>query len=208
MDSIQRVTVLPGEPVGTINPHLHGHFAEHLGELIYPGLWVGLDSPIPNTGGIRNDVIEALKPLGIPVLRWPGGLSARLLLFTLLIVTIVGCGLSLGNLLSGLIASVGVIGPVIPPSIGLVLYGIIADANIGKLLVGGVIPGLMVTAVIIATVMFLVWQDPARAPRAEATPLAVKLRTLKVTVPVLFLFAMVTGTRLPAVRWIAWNTPE
>ena len=76
MDTTQRVLVLPQEPIGTINPYLHGHFAEHLGELVYPGVWVGEDSPIPNTGGIRNDVVDALKPLGIPVLRWPGGCFA------------------------------------------------------------------------------------------------------------------------------------
>ena len=76
METTQRVLVLPQEPIGTINPNLHGHFAEHLGELIYPGVWVGEDSAIPNTGGLRNDVIAALKPLGIPVLRWPGGCFA------------------------------------------------------------------------------------------------------------------------------------
>jgi alpha-N-arabinofuranosidase len=76
MDSIQRITVLPEENIGTINPYLHGHFAEHLGELIYPGIFVGEESAIPNTGGIRNDVVEALKPLEIPVLRWPGGCFA------------------------------------------------------------------------------------------------------------------------------------
>jgi alpha-N-arabinofuranosidase len=76
MDSVQRVTVVPQEEIGTINPFLHGHFAEHLGELVYPGVYVGLDSKIPHTNGLRNDVIEALKPLGVPVLRWPGGCFA------------------------------------------------------------------------------------------------------------------------------------
>jgi len=76
MDSVQRLVILPGEPIAEINPLLHGHFAEHLGELIYPGVFVGADSPIPNTGGIRNDVVDALKSLEIPVLRWPGGCFA------------------------------------------------------------------------------------------------------------------------------------
>jgi alpha-L-arabinofuranosidase len=76
MDSVQRVVVVPGEVVGEINPYLHGHFAEHLGELIYPGICVPPGCPIPNTNGIRNDVVEALKPLGVPVLRWPGGCFA------------------------------------------------------------------------------------------------------------------------------------
>lgn len=59
-----------------ISKHIYGHFAEHLGRCIYEGLWVGKDSPIPNTNGIRNDVLAALKNLQIPVLRWPGGCFA------------------------------------------------------------------------------------------------------------------------------------
>ncbi|WNS46563.1 alpha-N-arabinofuranosidase [Paenibacillus sp. MMS20-IR301] len=61
---------------GTINRNIYGHFAEHLGRCIYEGIWVGADSPIPNTNGIRNDVVEALKEMKIPVLRWPGGCFA------------------------------------------------------------------------------------------------------------------------------------
>ena len=57
----------------TINRNIYGHFAEHLGRLIYEGLWVGEDSKIPNTRGLRNDVVAALKELHVPVLRWPGG---------------------------------------------------------------------------------------------------------------------------------------
>lgn len=63
-------------PKNVINKNIYGHFAEHLGRCIYEGLWVGEDSPIPNTDGIRNDVIAALKKLNIPVLRWPGGCFA------------------------------------------------------------------------------------------------------------------------------------
>ena len=61
---------------GVISRHIYGHFAEHLGRCIYEGLWVGEDSPVPNTGGVRNDVIEALRRIRIPVLRWPGGCFA------------------------------------------------------------------------------------------------------------------------------------
>lgn len=64
------------QPQGTINRNIYGHFAEHLGRLIYGGLWVGENSPIANTRGIRNDVLAALKRLNIPVLRWPGGCFA------------------------------------------------------------------------------------------------------------------------------------
>ena len=64
------------QPEGVINRNIYGQFAEHLGRLIYGGLWVGEDSPIPNTRGLRNDVVAALKELRIPVLRWPGGCFA------------------------------------------------------------------------------------------------------------------------------------
>jgi alpha-N-arabinofuranosidase len=60
----------------TINKHLYGHFAEHLGRCIYGGFWVGEHSPIPNEGGLRLDVVEALRALDVPNLRWPGGCFA------------------------------------------------------------------------------------------------------------------------------------
>ncbi|ENH96340.1 alpha-L-arabinofuranosidase, partial [Gracilibacillus halophilus YIM-C55.5] len=61
---------------GKINKNIYGHFSEHLGRCIYEGYWVGEDSSIPNTNGIRNDVVEALRNINIPVLRWPGGCFA------------------------------------------------------------------------------------------------------------------------------------
>ena len=66
----------PQKDTWRIEKEIYGHFAEHLGTCIYGGLWVGPDSPIPNTQGYRNDVLEALKKLQIPVLRWPGGCFA------------------------------------------------------------------------------------------------------------------------------------
>ncbi|MGO2756585.1 MAG: alpha-N-arabinofuranosidase, partial [Brachybacterium alimentarium] len=63
-------------PGATISRHLYGHFAEHLGRCIYEGFFVGEDSPIPNTRGIRDDVVAALRALRIPNLRWPGGCFA------------------------------------------------------------------------------------------------------------------------------------
>ena len=68
------VSTLAGKD--TISRNIYGHFAEHLGRCIYDGFWVGPDSPIPNTRGIRNDVVEAFKEIGIPNLRWPGGCFA------------------------------------------------------------------------------------------------------------------------------------
>ena len=59
-----------------INKNIYGHFAEHLGRCIYGGFYVGDTSKIPNTNGVRNDVVAALKKLKIPNLRWPGGCFA------------------------------------------------------------------------------------------------------------------------------------
>lgn len=59
-----------------ISRHIYGHFAEHLGRCIYGGFYVGAESSIPNTNGVRNDVVTALKDLKIPNLRWPGGCFA------------------------------------------------------------------------------------------------------------------------------------
>lgn len=59
-----------------ISKHIYGHFAEHLGRCIYGGLYVGEDSEIPNKDGVRQDIIDALKELKIPNLRWPGGCFA------------------------------------------------------------------------------------------------------------------------------------
>ena len=70
------VTVDLDRPGAIINKHIYGHFAEHLGRCIYDGFWVGEDSSVPNVGGIRLDVVEALRELNIPNLRWPGGCFA------------------------------------------------------------------------------------------------------------------------------------
>jgi len=59
-----------------ISKHLYGHFSEHLGRCIYDGFWVGEDSSIPNTRGVRNDIVQALRAISIPNLRWPGGCFA------------------------------------------------------------------------------------------------------------------------------------
>ena len=61
---------------GTIAPEIYGHFSEHLGRCIYEGLYVGEKSEIPNVNGMRCDVVDALKEIKVPVLRWPGGCFA------------------------------------------------------------------------------------------------------------------------------------
>jgi len=70
------VTLSADKPSGQISKHIYGHFAEHLGRCIYDGFYVGENSSIPNTEGVRNDIIAALKNLNIPNLRWPGGCFA------------------------------------------------------------------------------------------------------------------------------------
>lgn len=97
------------------------------------------------------------------------------------------------KLACGVVAISGTLAMLIPPSIALVLYGIIADVSIGALLVGGVMPGLLVTATIMATVWVLVTLDPARAPRGRAYTLKEKFVSLKVVGPMLILFMAVTG---------------
>ncbi|HEU4789777.1 MAG TPA: alpha-L-arabinofuranosidase C-terminal domain-containing protein [Flavobacterium sp.] len=70
------VTIKNTANAPTINKNIYGHFAEHLGRCIYGGFFVGDTSKIPNTAGVRNDIIDALKKLKIPNLRWPGGCFA------------------------------------------------------------------------------------------------------------------------------------
>ena len=74
--STSTVSIHPGVTYGTINPDIYGHFIEHLGKCVYEGLWVGTDSSIPNTDGVRNDTVEALAKISAPVIRWPGGCFA------------------------------------------------------------------------------------------------------------------------------------
>src|SRR4051794_13261936 len=66
-------TIDSSAPGARIAPELYGQFSEQLGTGITGGIWVGEDSPIPNIRGYRRDVVEALKELHVPVLRWPGG---------------------------------------------------------------------------------------------------------------------------------------
>ncbi len=70
------VEVLLTEPIGTIAPELQGHFTEHIGEVVYNGIWVGENSKIPNLNGIRKALIDSMRQLRAPVIRWPGGCFA------------------------------------------------------------------------------------------------------------------------------------
>ncbi|MCR5234301.1 MAG: alpha-N-arabinofuranosidase [Lachnospiraceae bacterium] len=71
-----RLIINETKKLGTIAPEIYGHFSEHLGRCIYEGIYVGEDSDIPNVNGMRTDVVNALKEIDIPLLRWPGGCFA------------------------------------------------------------------------------------------------------------------------------------
>lgn len=71
-----RYVVQPNVKRARIHPEIYGNFSEHLGRCIYGGVFVGTNSPIPNKNGMRKDVVEALRRIHLPVLRWPGGCFA------------------------------------------------------------------------------------------------------------------------------------
>ncbi|MDQ0506733.1 TRAP transporter large permease [Xanthobacter agilis] len=93
----------------------------------------------------------------------------------------------------GVVAISGTLAMLIPPSIALVLYGIIAEVSIADLLIGGVIPGLLVTAAIIATVYVLIWRDPALAPAGRSYTWREKAAAVREVGPMLALLLIVTG---------------
>jgi alpha-N-arabinofuranosidase len=72
-----RIQVYADQQGPVISKDIYGHFAEHLGHCIYDGIWVGKELKIPNTDGIRNDVVKALREMKIPNLRWPLVCSPR-----------------------------------------------------------------------------------------------------------------------------------
>src|ERR1019366_3081905 len=70
------IDILLNEPVGTIAPEIYGHFVEHLGVVVYDGIWVGESSRIPNVNGLRKQLVDALKRVKPGMIRWPGGCFA------------------------------------------------------------------------------------------------------------------------------------
>jgi len=70
------IDILPDEPIATISPEIYSHFIEHLGGVIYDGVWVGEDSRIPNVNGIRKAFLDTMREVKAPVIRWPGGCFA------------------------------------------------------------------------------------------------------------------------------------
>ena len=71
-----RIEIVLGEPLGTISPDIYGHFAENLGGVIYDGIWVGENSKVPNLNGIRKELVEEMRKIKAPVVRYPGGCFA------------------------------------------------------------------------------------------------------------------------------------
>jgi alpha-N-arabinofuranosidase len=71
-----RIEVLLAEPLGTISPNIYGHFTENLGGVIYDGVWVGEKSKVSNVNGIRKELIEEMRKIKAPVIRYPGGCFA------------------------------------------------------------------------------------------------------------------------------------
>jgi alpha-N-arabinofuranosidase len=75
-DADARIEVLLDEPLGEISPNIYGQFTEHIGGVIYDGVWVGEGSKIPNDHGIRSQLVAMMKQIHVPVIRWPGGCFA------------------------------------------------------------------------------------------------------------------------------------
>jgi alpha-N-arabinofuranosidase len=74
--ALSRIEILLNETLGVISPNIYGHFTENIGGVIYDGIWVGKDSAIPNVDGIRKDLIDQMRKIKAPVVRFPGGCFA------------------------------------------------------------------------------------------------------------------------------------
>ncbi|MBQ2922880.1 MAG: alpha-N-arabinofuranosidase [Tyzzerella sp.] len=74
---MNKLYIFAPEVIGKINPDIYGQFAEHIGGVIYDGIWVGKESDVPNIHGFRKYIVDMLKRINVPVLRWPGGCFAE-----------------------------------------------------------------------------------------------------------------------------------
>jgi tripartite ATP-independent transporter DctM subunit len=95
---------------------------------------------------------------------------------------------------AGVVAISGTLSMLLPTSVALVIFGLLAEVNIGKLLISGIIPAVLVTFTIMTTIYFLVWQDPSRAPGAKSVPWRERFALLRQVSPMVILFSIVTGT--------------
>src|ERR1700758_4128004 len=74
--SDSRIEVLVNETLGTISPNIYGHFTENLSGVVYDGIWVGTNSKVPNVDGIRKELVDEMRKIKAPVVRFPGGCFA------------------------------------------------------------------------------------------------------------------------------------
>ncbi|MBE9375913.1 TRAP transporter large permease [Saccharopolyspora sp. HNM0983] len=159
--------------------------------------------------GVAQNLFDAARVL---VGRTPGGLGVATTLAGSLFSAI--CGSSTASaatlasttipemtrrgydarLANGLVAVVGTLAAMIPPSIVLVFYAVLAEESVGQVLVAGFVPGALVTAAIIATTLLLIWRKPHLAPTAQAHSWRDKVRGLGAAGPIALLFLLVTGT--------------
>jgi len=95
---------------------------------------------------------------------------------------------------TGLVAVVGTLAALVPPSIILVFYAVIAEESVGQVLVAGFVPGALVTLALVATLVVFIKINPSSAPPGQRHAWVDKLRNLRSAGPVLLLFALVTGT--------------
>jgi tripartite ATP-independent transporter DctM subunit len=94
---------------------------------------------------------------------------------------------------AGVVAISGTLAMLLPTSIALVIFGLLADVSISKLLVSGIVPAMIVTAAIVITILILIWLDPSRAPLSSSTPWRKKFALLWSVGPMVLLFSLVTG---------------
>ena len=78
MSNQKKIYLMYPQKIGQIALELYGHFTEHIGGVIYDGIWVGKDSDVPNINGFRKEIIEKLQQINAPVIRWPGGCFAEI----------------------------------------------------------------------------------------------------------------------------------
>jgi tripartite ATP-independent transporter DctM subunit len=95
---------------------------------------------------------------------------------------------------AGVVAISGTLSMLLPTSVALVIFGLLAEVNIGKLLISGIIPAILITCTIMATIYLLVWLDPSRAPRTVSVPWSERFSLLWQVSPMVALFSVVTGT--------------
>ncbi|MGD9865136.1 MAG: TRAP transporter large permease subunit, partial [Pseudodonghicola sp.] len=95
---------------------------------------------------------------------------------------------------SGIVAISGTLAMLIPPSIAIIFYGLLSGADVGKLLIAGLVPGIMVTLAVILTIRVMIWRNPALAPDRGRTSWSEKFISLRVAGPFILLFLLVTGS--------------